>query len=127
MITLTPCHHCVESGIRSVIAFHHLEQSHHWHRVEEVKSAKKRFILQIGANRRHRQRRRICRQNARVGRRRLQIGKELLLQLQILDNGLDDQLGIGAAHAHVRGHRNATVSEQIFIEELGILKYLRSN
>ncbi len=79
----------------AALAAHHFHQLHQRHRVEEMKTG---HPLRAAAGRgdpRDRQRRGIGRQHRVLGDQRLQLDEQRLLGLEVLDDGLDQQVATG--------------------------------
>mmetsp|Transcript_6672 Transcript_6672/g.27854 ORF Transcript_6672/g.27854 Transcript_6672/m.27854 type:complete len:228 (+) Transcript_6672:1789-2472(+) len=78
---------------RRAQARHHLHQLHQRHRVEEVHAHEPLGPLHAARQGRDRDRRGIGRDDGLVGQQRLQLGEERALHVQVLDDGLDDEVG----------------------------------
>ena len=84
-----------ERGVVGRRAAHHLHQRQHGDRVEEVEADHPRRVRQAGRHRRHRQRGGVGGQHALRRDDRLDLGEHLLLDRQLLEDRLDDEVGVG--------------------------------
>jgi hypothetical protein len=83
----------VASSVRS--AANDLEQREHGDRVEEVEADHALGPRQLARPCRHRQRRGVGREDALRPDDRLELGEHLLLDVELLEHGLDDEVGVG--------------------------------
>ena len=73
-------------------AVDHLDQLQERHRVEEVIAGDAAGLVACRRDRRHRERRRVGREDAILGDDLLEAGEQLALDLEILDDRLDDEM-----------------------------------
>ncbi len=89
--------HVERGGQRSIVGAlpaHDLQQRQHGDRVEEVEAHDPLWVRQVRRKLRHRQRRGVGREDAIGPYDGLEVREHLLLDLEILEHGLDHEVGV---------------------------------